>query len=163
MSVHPSPALVVPADLSIGDCVRKMRDHHVGSVLVVRGSTPYDLIGIFTERDLVNRIDEIEHGGYWSKPVSTVDGRPAITLSIYEIDKASETMLRCGIEHIFPWFTKTSRGSSTSLASFRCGIFSRSRVGKSSMRTRKSELLLSPAIRCQVLKTLFSQRRKSSR
>lgn len=100
MSVHPSPALVVPADLSIGDCVRKMRDHDLGSVLVVRGSAPHDLLGIFTERDLVNRIDEIQHGDYWSKHVSMVMSHPVITLSIYEIDKASETMIRCGIRHL---------------------------------------------------------------
>jgi CBS domain-containing protein len=100
LSVRPSPALVVPADLNIGDCARKMRDHDVGSLLVVRASVPHDLIGIFTERDLIQKIDEIQHGGYWKKSISTVMSHPVITISVYEVAKAAEMMIRCHIRHL---------------------------------------------------------------
>ena len=64
LTFAPSPAIVVPADMTIGDAVRKMRDNKVGSLLVVREIKPHDLVGVFTERDLLNKIDEIQHGGY---------------------------------------------------------------------------------------------------
>jgi len=57
-------------------------------------------VGIFTERDLVRRVDEIQHGGYWEKTVSTVMSPPVITLSIYELSKAAEMMIRCRIRHL---------------------------------------------------------------
>jgi CBS-domain-containing membrane protein len=77
-----------------------MRDHDVGSVLVVRASQPHDLLGIFTERDLIHRVDEIEHGGYWEKAVSTVMTQPVITLSVNELARAAEVMMKKGIRHL---------------------------------------------------------------
>jgi hypothetical protein len=77
-----------------------MRDHDVGSVLVVRATLPHDLLGIFTERDLVRKIDEVQHGGYWEKTVSTVMSHPVITISVYEMSKAPAMMKNCWIRHL---------------------------------------------------------------
>jgi CBS domain-containing protein len=77
-----------------------MRDHDVGSLLVVRATLPHDLVGIFTERDLVRKIDEVQHGGYWEKTVSTVMSHPVITISVYDIANAPFMMNKCAIRHL---------------------------------------------------------------
>jgi CBS domain-containing protein len=95
-----SPAIVVPADMSIGDAVRKMRDNKVGSLMIVRETKPHDLIGVFTERDLLFKIDEIQHGGYWKKGVGSVMTHPVITLSVYELKRAPQIMKQHHIRHL---------------------------------------------------------------
>jgi CBS domain-containing protein len=97
---RPSPAIVVPADMPIGDAVRKMRENDVGSLLVVREVIPHDLVGIFTERDLVHKVDEIQHGGYWNKGIASVMTKPVISVSLYELKQAPEIMKRCHIRHL---------------------------------------------------------------
>jgi signal-transduction protein with cAMP-binding, CBS, and nucleotidyltransferase domain len=99
-SYRPSPAIVVPADMPIGDTIRKMKHHDVGSVLVVREVLPHDLVGIFTERDLLRTIDQIQHGGYWDKGIAAVMTKPVISLSVFELGKAPEIMNRCHIRHL---------------------------------------------------------------
>lgn len=99
-NVRLSPAIVVPANMTIGDAVRKMRDHEVGSLLVVREMSPHDLIGVFTERDLLYKIDEIQHGGYWNLGVGSVMTHPVITVSVYELKRAPEIMAKNHIRHL---------------------------------------------------------------
>lgn len=99
-NVRLSKAIVVPADISIGDAVRKMRDNEVGSLLVVREVKPHDLVGIFTERDLVNKIDEIQHGKYWDLGVASVMTHPVITVSVYELKRAPEIMSKHHLRHL---------------------------------------------------------------
>lgn len=100
LNMRPSPAIVVSADTQIGDAIRKMREHDVGSILVVREVKPHDLVGIFTERDLIHKIDEIQHGGYWTKGIASVMTKPVISVSVYELRKAPEIMSRCHIRHL---------------------------------------------------------------
>jgi CBS domain-containing protein len=149
LSVRPSPALVVPSDLSIGDCVRKMRDHDVGSVLVVRATIPHDLLGIFTERDLVRKIDEVQHGGYWEKTVSTVMSHPVITISVYEMAKAPEMMKRCWIRHL-PVIYEDSGGKQHI-------------AGMISMRDLFSEMLEEKSAEPKSVKIAISSRDETSR
>lgn len=99
-AVRPSTAIVVYVNTPIGDCIRKMRDHGVGSVLVVDYSEPCGLLGIFTERDLVKRIDEIQHGNHWEKAIATVMQAPVVTVSLYELHRASEIMLKHNFRHL---------------------------------------------------------------
>jgi CBS domain-containing protein len=99
-NLRPSPAIVVPADMQIGDAIRKMRHHDVGSLLVVREIQPHDLVGIFTERDLIRKIDEIQHGGYWDKGIASIMTKPVISISVFELKKAPELMNRCHIRHL---------------------------------------------------------------
>jgi CBS domain-containing protein len=98
--LRPSPAIIVPADLSIAECLNKMRDHGVGSILVVRASLPHDLIGIFTERDLLKRIEEIRKANSWADPIAVVMYKPVVTLSLFEIEKAAEVMLEKHVRHL---------------------------------------------------------------
>jgi CBS domain-containing protein len=98
--IRPAPAIVVPADMPIGDAIRKMRDRDVGSLLIVREVVPHDLVGIFTERDLVHKVDEIQHGGYWDKGIASVMTHPVISLSVFELGRAPELMSRLHIRHL---------------------------------------------------------------
>jgi CBS domain-containing protein len=77
-----------------------MRDLRVGSLLVMAGVEPPRLVGIFTERDLLRRIEEIHRGEYWEKPVALLMSKPVKTLSILELDRAPELMLKHGIRHV---------------------------------------------------------------
>lgn len=98
--IQPSSALIVRADLAIGDCVRKMRDAGVGSVLVVSDDQNLEPIGMFTERDLIRNIDEIQHGGHWNRAVRTVMSKKLVTLPIEDLKNASKLMLEKGFRHL---------------------------------------------------------------
>lgn len=51
--LQPSPAYLLPPTASAGDAVDLMRQHRVGCVLIKEKS---ELLGIFTERDLLRRV-----------------------------------------------------------------------------------------------------------
>lgn len=51
--VHDQTLLHLPATATVREAAREMRARHVGAVLVVAGDR---LEGIFTERDMVNRV-----------------------------------------------------------------------------------------------------------
>src|SRR5262245_12714104 len=51
--LHPTPPRVVTPDQSIASVAALMRQHRVGCVVVCRGE---ELIGLFTERDLMRRV-----------------------------------------------------------------------------------------------------------
>ena len=51
--VHDQTLLHLPATATVREAAREMRTRHVGAVLIVAGDR---LEGIFTERDVVNRI-----------------------------------------------------------------------------------------------------------
>lgn len=51
--LSPAPALTVAPRDPVARVVRQMRERHMGSVLVMEGA---DLVGIFTERDALNRL-----------------------------------------------------------------------------------------------------------
>jgi len=83
--------VLVPPTARLGDVVATMRNHRTGAALVVdRG----DLIGIFTERDLMRRVD---HGSLaWrDTPVSEVmTARPLV---IREEDTVAEALRRIDV------------------------------------------------------------------
>jgi CBS domain-containing protein len=51
--LRPSPALRLAPEQTLEQAVRLMKQHRVGCVLVCRGD---ELVGIFTERDLMRRV-----------------------------------------------------------------------------------------------------------
>src|SRR5271166_2344850 len=51
--LRPSPAYQLRPDQTVADAVALMKQHRVGSVLVCSGC---ELLGIFTERDLMRRV-----------------------------------------------------------------------------------------------------------
>lgn len=107
--IHPSPALIVRADTPIADCVHLMRDQKVGSVLVVSDDFNATLLGIFTERDLLHRIHQIEGGSFWKKPIHAVMTRPVVTIRIERLAEAPHLMLKHGFRHL-PVLARTSEG-----------------------------------------------------
>lgn len=96
--VTPSTAYAVHSDASIAECVRIMREQGFGSILV--SDTRNALVGIFTERDLLKWIDEIQNGGHWNKPISLLMSKPVFTLSIDDLDQAAEIMIERNIRHL---------------------------------------------------------------
>ena len=100
LAVQPSPALVVPSNTAISDCVRKMRDHDVGSLLIVSYTDPHHLVGIFTERDLLKWIDELQLGGHWDKPVAHLMSKNVETITVDDLDQAAEIMLKGKFRHL---------------------------------------------------------------
>lgn len=94
-----SSAFIVKPDTPLCDCVKAMRDRGYGAVLVSDPSTqrPY---GIFTERDVIRWIDEIQNGGYWYKPVFLLMSKPIHTITLDEIHDAPRIMIEQKIRHL---------------------------------------------------------------
>ena len=98
--IHPASALVIRADTSIAEAVRKMRESNVGSILITSPEISDELLGIFTERDLLNKIALIESQAFWSKPIHLIMTKPVLSINITDIGKAGEIMLTKQIRHI---------------------------------------------------------------
>jgi CBS domain-containing protein len=92
--------LAVRADTSILSCVSLMRANGVGSLLVLSDNAREELVGIFTERDLLKHLEVIHHGNFLEHPVRTVMTSPVKTVSADKILEAGEIMLRHGIRHL---------------------------------------------------------------
>ena len=89
------PPVVVPRDARLGDVVATMRNQRQGAACVCdRIIEHHDLVGIFTERDLMRRVD---HGSLaWrDEPVhSVMTARPMI---IREDDTVAEALRRMDV------------------------------------------------------------------
>jgi len=53
--LKPRPAVTIPASATVAKAIETMRKKKVGAVLVVSARKPKRLVGIFSERDLLNR------------------------------------------------------------------------------------------------------------
>ena len=71
-----------------------------GSVLVMRDSHPGDLVGIFTERDVLRRIPEIRQRNAWEKSVALVMTQKVRTITTADIPDAAEIMLEGRFRHL---------------------------------------------------------------
>ncbi len=98
--LRPSPAISVPANTSIRETLRIMREHNVGSVLVMAYAPPHALEGIFTERDLLKWVGEIEKNQAWDKDISTIMTKSMVTLNLMEVDRAPEVMFQHSFRHL---------------------------------------------------------------
>jgi CBS domain-containing protein len=96
----PSPAITVPSNTTIRDTLRVMREQNVGSVLVNDYQPPHSFTGIFTERDLLKWVGEIEKHGSWETAIGTIMTKKVITLPLLEIDRAPEIMVDYNIRHV---------------------------------------------------------------
>jgi CBS domain-containing protein len=77
-----------------------MRENNVGSVLVTSYSPPHALEGIFTERDLLKRVEEIRNYDAWDKSIATVMSKKVVTLDLLDMEKAAGIMIENGIRHV---------------------------------------------------------------
>jgi CBS domain-containing protein len=100
--IHLSPCLKAPADTPIRDCIEKMNESRVGSILVVgdRAEERGLLQGIFTERDLLKNFELLRSEDLAARPVRTIMTRKVITLEMNELDQAAKIMINQGIRHL---------------------------------------------------------------
>lgn len=98
--VQPMTALTVTADQSIAECIQLMRKKDIGSVLVISDDGKDHLIGIFTERDLLKKVELIEQGKHWKKPIRTVMTHPITTLELQYLEKAEEILFNNHFRHL---------------------------------------------------------------
>jgi CBS domain-containing protein len=100
--IHFSPCLKLPADTPIRDCIRKMNDASVGSILLVgeRAEERGLLVGIFTERDVLRNFELLAQEGILEKNVRAIMTRKVQTLCISELAGAAEKMLKGGFRHL---------------------------------------------------------------
>ena len=84
-------------DESVFIAVKKMTEHNIGSLIVVKGGNP---VGIFTERDLVKRVvalgkdpSEVRVGDVMTRELITVDARESV-------GAAYHIMVERGVRHV---------------------------------------------------------------
>lgn len=92
-------AVMATADRTIGECVSMLKDSNVGSVLILHENGS-EVIGIFTERDVIRQIDLIRQHDYWSKPVRLVMTKKLITLPHNRVAEAPRFLLDNKIRHL---------------------------------------------------------------
>ena len=68
--LEPQPAVTIPEDATVAKAVELMRRKKVGAVMVVSKKRPKRLVGLFSERDLLNRTLSLR--GYGRLAVSKV-------------------------------------------------------------------------------------------
>lgn len=95
-----SPVRSVRADTSIGTCVRILRDNSIGALIVTSDDSHEELIGIFTERDLVKHIEIIQHGDFWDRSVRTVMTSNLRTITVDKLHEAPKIMVKYRIRHL---------------------------------------------------------------
>lgn len=95
-----SPLITLRADTSIGECVRRMRDARVGAVIIVTDNRHEDLLGMFTERDLLKHVELIHRGQFWDRAVRTVMTKTVRYVTADNLDDAARLMLKYKIRHI---------------------------------------------------------------
>lgn len=98
--VPSTPVSAVRADTSIAECVRIMRDSKIGALVILSDNTKEEIVGIFTERDLVRHIELIQNGSAWHRPVRMVMTTTVRTVSADAIDEAPKIMARYKIRHL---------------------------------------------------------------
>ena len=77
-----------------------MRDQRVGSVLIVSDRNEGDLVGIFTERDLLYHVSLILEGSHWGRPIRTIMTTPVHTIDVHQIGQTPGLMLENHIRHV---------------------------------------------------------------
>lgn len=77
-----------------------MKKYNVGSLVVISNDADEEILGIFTERDLIHKIDLIQGDPNWSRPIQGLMTVPVHTLPIDKLGSAVETMIRHRIRHL---------------------------------------------------------------
>lgn len=95
-----APVRAVRADTPLSECVRILRDKNIGALVIVSDNMYEDVVGMFTERDVVRHIELIQNGKFWDRPVRTVMTTTVRTIDIEHLDDAPKVMARYGIRHL---------------------------------------------------------------
>lgn len=94
------PVHSVRADVSIRDAIAIMRKYHVGALLVLRADNSGVLQGIFTERDLLERVANFELPKVLDQPIVHVMTKNPKTVLLNELPEIPKLMVRLGVRHI---------------------------------------------------------------
>jgi CBS domain-containing protein len=90
------PVVQLEADSTMGDAARRMRDAHVGCVVVTRGGRP---VGLVTDRDLVVR--GVAEGASGSEELYGFITRDPVTLATTEsVESAVSCMREYGVRRV---------------------------------------------------------------
>lgn len=85
-------------NLSIRDAAKLMRKHNIGLLVLVDHSDPYKVVGVVSERDIVNAIAE---GIDPERPVEAIATKSVITVEAEDpLSKAADLMRRHNIRHL---------------------------------------------------------------
>ncbi len=98
--ITPSPALITREDTPLSECINLMNDNRAGSILVISAHGQADLVGIFTERDLLVKFSEIREKQLWEGPIRQVMTAPVKTLDASQLDQAAQFMLKHHFRHV---------------------------------------------------------------
>lgn len=90
----------VRADEPISQCVKLLREHGIGALIVLSDDKKEDVVGIFTERDLVRHLELIQRGAFWDTPVRTVMTSDIRTIKISELHLAPKLMAMHHFRHL---------------------------------------------------------------
>lgn len=95
-----SPVSAVRADTTISDCVKIMRDKSIGALVITSANVKEEIVGIFTERDLVKEFELIHKGGFWDNPVRSVMTSVVRTITVDKVEDAPRIMAKYNIRHL---------------------------------------------------------------
>jgi len=90
----------VRADEPISQCVKLLREHGIGALIVLSDDNNEDVVGIFTERDLVRHLELIQRGAFWDTPVRTVMTADIKTIKVTELHLAPKLMALHHFRHL---------------------------------------------------------------
>ncbi|MCO5143344.1 MAG: CBS domain-containing protein [Oligoflexia bacterium] len=97
---HHSRLWTVRADAPIQSCIQILQENSIGALIVLSDNIKEEIVGIFTERDVVKNLALIKEGSFWSKPVRTVMTTKVLTLELKDLAKAPLLMTTHNIRHI---------------------------------------------------------------
>ncbi len=84
----------------MSECVQMMNENRIGSILVVSDQGQPDLIGIFTERDLLIKFEAIVSQRLWEGSIREVMTSPVKTVDISQMDQIADFMLTHNFRHV---------------------------------------------------------------
>lgn len=100
IGLRPSSAITVSPDTPMEECIERMRNRNIGSILVLGGKDGKRLEGILTERDVLKHFDALKKSKSGLQPVSQFMTRKVISLPVDRIQEAGSVMLANHIRHL---------------------------------------------------------------
>jgi CBS domain-containing protein len=95
-----SPVASLRADTPIRECVRQLRERAIGAIIITSDDIHEEIVGIFTERDLVKNMELITNGNFWESAVRTVMSSPVKTITMEQIHEAPRIMAHHRVRHL---------------------------------------------------------------
>lgn len=94
------PIWTVTETTSVADCIGVMKLHSIGAVIVVSQVRADEIVGIFSERDLVKHFEVMHMGYLWDHPVKAFMTRQLVKVGPETIHEAPKLMAKHSIRHV---------------------------------------------------------------